>query len=164
MERQAIPVAVKVAFVGAVGMIGGAFVPWAKLTVTILGAESPALTVKGTDIGSDLGGTPWAWFLIGAGVAGLIGLANARLGFAALAGMAGAAFAVVNLSTLNASHVSAQTSVDGQVLGELNPHVSPAWGSWLVLAASVVLALGSLAAARERTGPEAPLSHPGHAA
>ena len=59
-----------VGFVAAAVVVGGLFLPWARLTLEVLGAQSPAFVVKGKDIGSDIGDIPWAWFVAGSGLLG----------------------------------------------------------------------------------------------
>jgi hypothetical protein len=85
-------------------------------------------------------------------VVAAIAIMNGKPGLTALGGISGAVFAAINLSTLSASKVAVQASVGGQTIASLDPHVSPAWGSWLVLVVSLVVVMGGFIAARQPAG------------
>jgi hypothetical protein len=91
----------------------------------------------------------------GAGIVGLFAVLNGRASLALAAGVGGVLLAIVNLSTLDASKVSAM--IGGQnFTAEFAPHVSPAWGSWVVLIASGLLTVFAFAAMRSGANPHEP--------
>lgn len=137
----------RLALAAAAVMVAGIWLPWARLSVSLFGADSPYLDVKGSQIGSDVGSLPWGYFLAGLGVVAFLSISSGRRGLSITAGLLGVLFCIANLSTLSGSHV--QVSVGGQSIDEVGAHVTPAWGSFVVLVAAAIVAFASIRGPQE---------------
>jgi hypothetical protein len=109
---------------------------------------STTLGLRGIDVGFVVGAVPWGWIMLAAGAVGAIGLfGDATLAVAA--GFVGTVAAVANAATLGRH----DNLVLIPPLVELpHPQVSLAWGSFFVLASSLVV-LVCAATLRNRLAP-----------
>jgi hypothetical protein len=121
-------------------LIMGLWLPWAQLTIGVLGNAGETGTVNGADIGSDVLSIPVGWIAAAAGVVGLLGVARNGRGLAAAAG------SIALLVTLYALlAIPGDDSGAGQASSDVvNDKVGLDWGVFAVAGAGLLLLLSAV--------------------
>lgn len=139
MSRFVVPSAIVAALL--------AFVPWGSVSVQILGAWSPGLTFKGTEIGSGIGGIEAGWVVvILAGVALFATRSTTVLRVTAALLLA---FTIYSAATL--AHHTLGITANGQDISQaVGARVSIGWGSVAEIIAALALLIAALSSGAGR--------------
>lgn len=138
----------RVAFVAGGVLVVGLWLPWANVTVTLFGAESPILEADGEEIGSGILDLPVGWIALGSGVAGIVGALRRSAALVLVAGVV--ATIAVGYTLLAIPGEETTLSAEGVDISEvIRGEVEYAWGLFVVTAGAVALLAAGVALRRE---------------
>lgn len=132
----------------AVAVLALTQVAYAEVSIRILGSWSPSTTIKAGDIGSGLAGLSCSELAAGLAVLALVAAATGAASMARLVGIALVIAVGYDVVTLK-SHTIHATAGGQSIDSLIGARISPAWGAWAMLLASVVVAIASFMPQRE---------------
>lgn len=145
----------RLAYASAAVLVLGLWLPWATLSVGLLGAEpQPIGDVSGEEIGSGLLDLPVGWIVAAAGVVGAVAIARRRRELATAAAVA--ALLATGYTFLAVPGEEMATANGEDVTALFNGQVDYAWGLFAVTAAAIVQLVAARLIAGGRDGSRRP--------